>query len=151
MVWEKDTERLDDKKWKKSTHLNPNSNYITKMQKDVFDLKIGKNIYQVDYDHKTGIFTQEECIESKDTVIVCGLHSLYNNNSNLNIFFIQQIQMIVIIKNHFPVGVSMQHIKTVFLTFFFFSTFLCKQYGKKTQCFFFLLNMFAQKVSKLKL
>ena len=27
------------------------------MQKDVFDLKIGKNIYQVDYDHKTGNFT----------------------------------------------------------------------------------------------
>ena len=72
--------------WKKSTHLNPNSNYITKMQKDVFDLKIGKNIYQVDYNHKTGKFTQEEFIESKDTVIVCGLHSLYNHDSNLNIF-----------------------------------------------------------------
>ena len=72
--------------WKKTTHLNPDSNYITKMQKDVFDLKIGRDIYQVDYNHKTGKFTQEEFIESKDTVIVCGLHSLYNHESNLNIF-----------------------------------------------------------------
>ena len=56
------------------------------MQKDVFDLKIGKNIYQVDYNHKTGKFTSEELIESKNTILVCGLHSLYNQNSNLNIF-----------------------------------------------------------------
>ena len=76
----------NDKNWGKFTHLNPNANYITKMQKDVFDLKIGKNIYQVDYNHKNGKFTDEQFIESKDTVIVCGLHSLYNNNSNINIF-----------------------------------------------------------------
>ncbi len=72
--------------WKQFTHLNPNANYITKMRKDIFDLKIGKNIFQVDYDHKTGKFTQKNIIESKDTVIVCGLHSLYNSNSNINIF-----------------------------------------------------------------
>tara|TARA_X000000368_G_scaffold418454_1_gene418151 strand:- start:5410 stop:6789 length:1380 start_codon:yes stop_codon:yes gene_type:complete len=75
-----------NKNWEKCTHLNPEANYITKMQKDVFDLKIGKNIYQVDYNHKTGKFTSEELIESKNTVLVCGLHSLYNHNSNLNIF-----------------------------------------------------------------
>lgn len=79
--WERDNEN-----WSKFTHLNPDANYITKMQKDVFDLKIGKNIYQVDYDHKTGKFTNEQLIESKSTVLVCGLHSLYNTNSNLNIF-----------------------------------------------------------------
>lgn len=79
--WERGNEN-----WKKCTHLDTNSNYITKMQKDVFDLKLGKNIYQVDYDHKTGKFTNEKLIESKDTVLVCGLHSLYNSNSNLNIF-----------------------------------------------------------------
>lgn len=75
-----------NKNWKKLTHLNPEANYITKMQKDVFDLKIGKNIYQVDYNHKNGKFTQKEYIESKDTVIVCGLHSLYNSYSNIKIF-----------------------------------------------------------------
>ncbi len=79
--WERGNE-----KWAKCTHLNPDANYITKMQKDVFDLKIGKNIYQVDYDHKTGNFTNEQLIESKNTVLVCGLHSLYNRHSTLNIF-----------------------------------------------------------------
>ena len=79
--WERGNEN-----WQKCTHLNPNANYIVKMQKDVFDLKIGRDIYHVDYNHKTGKFTQEEFIESKDTVIVCGLHSLYNHESNLNIF-----------------------------------------------------------------
>jgi len=72
--------------WENLTHLNPEANYITKMQEDVFNLKIGKNIYQVDYDHITGKFTDKECIESKDTVIVCGLHSLYNSDSSIKIF-----------------------------------------------------------------
>ena len=40
------------------------------MQSYLFDLKLGKDIYQVDYNHKNGKFTQEEYIESKDTVIV---------------------------------------------------------------------------------
>jgi uridine kinase len=75
-----------NKNWDKFTHLDPNANYIAKMQKDVFDLKIGKNIYQVDYDHKKGKFTEKQLIESKDTIFVCGLHSLYNNDANLNIF-----------------------------------------------------------------
>jgi len=75
-----------DKNWEKYTHLNPEANYLTKMNKDVFDLKIGKKIYQVDYDHKNGKFTSKETIESKNTVIVCGLHALYNTKSNINIF-----------------------------------------------------------------
>jgi uridine kinase len=81
--WERNHEN-----WDKFTHLNPNSNYITKMQKDVFDLIIGNNIFQVDYDHKTGKFTDKELIESKDNLIVCGLHSLYieENIINLKIF-----------------------------------------------------------------
>jgi uridine kinase len=74
-----------DKNWHKYTHLNPNANYITKMQNDVFDLKIGKNIYQIDYDHKTGKFTDKILIESKENIIVCGLHSLYLKNNILNL------------------------------------------------------------------
>jgi len=30
------------------------------MEKDVFDLKIGKDIYQVDYDHSSGKFTDKK-------------------------------------------------------------------------------------------
>lgn len=75
--------------WKKLTHLNPDANFLTKMSDDIFDLKIGKDIYQVDYDHKNGRFTEKEHIESSDNIIVCGLHSLYVENDsiyNLKIF-----------------------------------------------------------------
>ena len=75
-------ERKDDN-WKKFTHLNPEANYIAKMNEDIFDLKIGKSVYQVDYDHTTGTFTQPEKIESSDNIIICGLHSLYSKDDNL--------------------------------------------------------------------
>lgn len=80
----------DDKMWEDITHLNPGANYLVKMQKDYFDLKVGNNIYQVNYDHNTGSFTPLEKIESKQNIILCGLHTLYNkdivNNNNLNIY-----------------------------------------------------------------
>lgn len=75
----------NDTKWNDFTHLNPNSNYITKMQKDAFDLIIGNNIYQVDYDHKTGKFTDKQLIESKENIIICGLHSLYIEENIINL------------------------------------------------------------------
>jgi uridine kinase len=64
------------------THLNPKANNLEKMSKDVYNLKIGSEIYSIDYDHNTGKFTQEEKIESKNNVILCGLHTLYNKNVN---------------------------------------------------------------------
>ena len=78
----------NDEKWKTITHLNPEANYITKMNNDVFDLKLGRNIYQVDYDHKTGKFTDKQLIENKENIIVCGLHTLYitDNIIDLKIF-----------------------------------------------------------------
>jgi uridine kinase len=69
--------------WEKFTHLNPESNYLTKMNDDIFDLKIGKQIYQVDYDHKTGKFTDKQVINPSNNLIVCGLHSLYNKDNNI--------------------------------------------------------------------
>lgn len=82
--------------WKLYSHLNPDANYITKMNKDIFDLKIGKDVYQVDYDHKTGRFTDKEKIETTDNIIVCGLHSLYSDNDavyNLKIFMDTDINL----------------------------------------------------------
>jgi uridine kinase len=61
------------------THLNPYSNHLEKMYEDVYDLKIGNEIYQVDYDHHTGKFTQKEKIESRNNLVVCGLHTMYEN------------------------------------------------------------------------
>jgi uridine kinase len=75
----------NDENWKKYTHLNPEANYITKMSCDVFDLKIGNSIYQVNYDHESGKFTDKELIESNDNIIVCGLHCLYLPENIINI------------------------------------------------------------------
>lgn len=74
--------------WNTYTHLNPEANYLAKMTKDVFNLKLGNNIYQVDYNHQTGKFTDKELIESTENIIVCGLHTLYmtDNIINLKIF-----------------------------------------------------------------
>jgi uridine kinase len=68
-----------DNNYQKYTHLNPYANHLEKMYEDVYDLKIGNEIYQVDYDHSSGRFTQKEKIESKNNIILCGLHTLYEN------------------------------------------------------------------------
>ena len=64
------------------THLNPEANYLEKMSEDIYNLKVGNEIYTVDYDHNTGKFTHEEKIDSRQNIIVCGLHTLYNDNTN---------------------------------------------------------------------
>jgi uridine kinase len=74
-----------DENWNNITHLNPEANFITKMNDDVFDLKIGNNIYQVDYDHNTGRFTDKNLIESKENVIICGLHTFYNTKNIIDL------------------------------------------------------------------
>jgi uridine kinase len=71
-----------DSNWGYVTHLNPKANYIEKMNEDVFNLKIGKEIFQVDYDHTTGTFTEEQRIDPSNNLIVCGLHTIYNKESN---------------------------------------------------------------------
>jgi uridine kinase len=78
--WERGNEN-----WSNYTHLNPEANYLTKMQQDVFDLKIGNTIFQVDYDHSTGKFTDKTTIESAENIIVCGLHSLYLADTTIDI------------------------------------------------------------------
>ena len=65
--------------YQKYTHLNPYANHLEKMYEDVYDLKIGNDIYQVDYDHYTGKFTSKEEIKSRDNILICGLHTLYDN------------------------------------------------------------------------
>lgn len=71
-----------DSNWADVTHLDPKANYIEKMNEDVFNLKIGKEIFQVDYDHATGTFTEEQLINPSNNLIVCGLHTIYNKESN---------------------------------------------------------------------
>lgn len=73
----------NDNHWKEYTHLNPNANYISKMNEDIFNLKIKNDVYQVDYDHSTGTFKDSEKLDKSDNIIVCGLHSLYGNNNHI--------------------------------------------------------------------
>ena len=75
--WERGNEN-----YKKYTHLNPKANYLERMSEDVFQYKIGEDVYQVDYNHKNGKFTQKQKIENKKNLILCGLHTLYQNNMN---------------------------------------------------------------------
>ena len=72
--WERGNENYQN-----YTHLNPYANHLEKMYEDVYDLKIGNEIYQVDYDHSSGKFTQKEKIESKNNILICGLHTMYEN------------------------------------------------------------------------
>lgn len=65
--------------WNKKTHLNPEANYLEKLQEDTFNLKLGNDIYTVDYNHFTGKFTPIEKIQSKENIILCGLHTLYHD------------------------------------------------------------------------
>jgi uridine kinase len=78
-------ERGDDH-WKDLTHLDTNANYINRMYEDVTSLQSGHDIYQVDYDHTSGKFTEQQSIKSTKTLIVCGLHSLYNKIHGIKIY-----------------------------------------------------------------
>ena len=42
----------NDENWNKFTHLNPDANYIARMNSDIFDLKIGKSVYCVGYNQR---------------------------------------------------------------------------------------------------
>lgn len=70
----------NDSHWKTMSHLDPESNYLEKLEEDTFNLKLGRSIIAVDYDHTTGMFTAPQTIESKDNVVLCGLHTLYSEN-----------------------------------------------------------------------
>jgi uridine kinase len=79
-----------DGNWKEFTHLHPEANYLMVMKDDIFKLKNNLHIEQVDYDHSSGYFTCKEPIHPASVIIVCGLHTLFDENlnriSNLKIF-----------------------------------------------------------------
>jgi uridine kinase len=83
--WERNDER-----WKTISHLNPNANFLEKLEDDTFNLKIGNSIVSVDYDHSTGKFTPPQTITPCNTILLCGLHTLYSEHvreiSDLKIF-----------------------------------------------------------------
>ncbi len=62
------------------THLHPEANNLEKLSEDAFKLKLGEDVYTVDYDHSTGRFTDPEHIQSAPYTIFCGLHTLYKES-----------------------------------------------------------------------
>ena len=70
--WERGHEQ-----WKTMPHLHPDANFLERMNDDTYQLKMGQQIQQVDYDHTTGQFTSPSTIDSKPFMFLCGLHTLY--------------------------------------------------------------------------
>jgi uridine kinase len=66
--------------WSTMTHLHPDANNLEKLLDDTYCLKLGKDIFSVDYDHSSGKFTEPQHIKSKDIVLLCGLHTLYQDS-----------------------------------------------------------------------
>lgn len=67
-----------DSNYHKYTHLHPEANFLEKLEDDVYNLRLGNDIYSVDYDHDTGRFTPEEKITPCKNIILCGLHTLWS-------------------------------------------------------------------------
>lgn len=63
--------------WEQYTHLNPKANYLYRQASDIAILRDGGMVRRVDYDHRTGKFTELKRIVPKPYIILCGLHSLY--------------------------------------------------------------------------
>ena len=67
-----------DTHWNTTTHLNPQANYLEKLEDDTFNLKVGNAVITVDYDHSSGKFTPPATIEPKENILLCGLHTFYS-------------------------------------------------------------------------
>lgn len=63
--------------WEKYTHLDPRANYLYRQAEDISILRAGSMVTRVDYDHKTGRFTEQKRIKPKPYIILCGLHPLF--------------------------------------------------------------------------
>ncbi len=59
------------------THLHPEANHLEKLSTDAYKLRVGEEVYLVDYDHNTGKFTEPACVTPQNFTIFCGLHTLY--------------------------------------------------------------------------
>ena len=63
--------------WKQLTHLNPKANWLHRQTENIMHLKDKKPIWRVNYNHKTGLFTQPQKIQPNDFIAISGLHPFY--------------------------------------------------------------------------
>lgn len=70
--WERNNEN-----WQGYTHLDPKANFLHRQADTLFNLKRGRSVRRVDYDHSTGQFTDARLIEPNDFIVISGLHTFY--------------------------------------------------------------------------
>ncbi len=63
--------------WKTMTHLNPKANKLFNLVKDVRSLLNGSPVNARIYNHSTGNFSPSKIRNSRDVILVEGLHALY--------------------------------------------------------------------------
>lgn len=68
--------RADDN-WKGYTHLDPKANFLHRQADAIFNLKRGRHVRRVEYDHDKGSFTDQRLIAPNDFIVLSGLHTFY--------------------------------------------------------------------------
>ena len=67
----------DDERWQSATHLDPKANFLHRQAETLLNLKRGKSVTRVDYDHDTGKFTDARLIQPNEFIVLSGLHTFY--------------------------------------------------------------------------
>lgn len=63
--------------WRAFTHLNPAANDLERFARDIMALGRGAPVRTPHYDHRVGRMSKPELVESRDVIIVSGLHALF--------------------------------------------------------------------------
>lgn len=69
-----------DAAWEDYTPLDPRANELSRMRLHADQLSRGQRVYQREYDHATGAFTEPREIAATKVVVVQGLHTFYLRN-----------------------------------------------------------------------
>lgn len=79
--------------WQTYSHLDADANKLYFQANNLQLLKNGSSIKRRDYDHTTGLFTNEILYNPKKFVVLCGLHSflLPQNRKNLDLMIFMDI------------------------------------------------------------
>ena len=90
--------------WKVQTHLDPKSNNLFEMTKDIRNVLKGNAVFSKIYDHSTGKFLSPRIKKSSDVVIINGLHALYlkqiRSELDVKIYLDMDIDLQTAIKIH---------------------------------------------------
>ena len=80
-----------DENWEQYTALDPQANYLYRQAENIKNLKRGNWVSRSEYDHDTGEFKEQERVDAKKYIVLCGLHSLYlpilRDELDLKIFY----------------------------------------------------------------